>query len=367
MAERKGAKTQEETLVSAEKQAIADGSPADLEPEKLANYLRLLEETADERTTYQNQDKLLQSLGILREVNAKFQPTIAAILLFGKKPQDFVPHSTLKLARFKGDDVTGMILDRAELYGTLDKQIEEAALFVKRNMQVSGKIEGLYREDVPAYPIVAVREAVVNAVAHRDYAIEGQKVIIRMFDDRLEVESPGGLVPPVTLDTLGQKRYSRNPILTRLMYEMRLVEEMGTGIKKIRRALSELGSPPPTFTTDGDSFTVVLPANPAVNQPSSTPSPSATVAAPSSGEEPLFQITGANRDEYFALLRGGLSERQAKGLLYAREKGRLTNKDYRSVNPDITDETARLDLVDLVDKGFLIKFGDRKGAAYLPK
>jgi ATP-dependent DNA helicase RecG len=364
MAERKAVKTQEEIIAPAERQVFAGTTPAELDPEKLAAYLRLLEEVADERTTYQNQEKLLQKLGILREINGNFQPTATAIMMFGKSPQDFVPHSTLKLAHFQGEDVTGMILDRAELYGTLDKMIEEAALFVKRNMRVLGKIEGLYREDIPEYPVTAVREAVINAVAHRDYAIEGQKVIIRMFDNRLEVESPGGLVPPVTLDTLGQKRYSRNPILTRIMYEMRLVEEMGTGIKKIRRALSEIGSPPPTFSTDGDSFTVVLPACPAVNQPvnpTSTPNPAPIV------DEPLFQVTTANREEYFALLREGLSERQAKGLLYAREKGRLTNKDYRTVNPDITDETARLDLVDLVDKGYFIKFGDRKGAAYLPK
>jgi ATP-dependent DNA helicase RecG len=365
MAERKTAKTQEEVIISAKKQALTEATPADLDPEKLANYLRQLEATADERTSYQNQEKLLQTLGILRESSGKFQPTVAAILMFGRTPQNFVPHSTVKLARFKGDDVAGLILDRAELYGTLDKLIEETARFVARNMSVKSPIESVYREDIPEYPIVAVREAIANAVAHRDYGIEGQKVIIRMFDDRLEVESPGGLVPPVTLDTLGQKRYSRNPILTRIMYEMRLVEEMGTGIKKIRRALSEIGSSAPTFSTDGDSFMVLLPANPNVRQPQQVQAQPATPVVAT--EEPLFQINGANKEEYFTLLRGGLTERQAKGLLYAREKGRLTNKDYRTVNPDITDETARLDLVDLVDKGYLLKFGDRKGAAYLPR
>ena len=67
------------------------------------------------------------------------------------------------------------------------------------------------------------------------------------------------------------------------------------------------------------------------------------------------------------MLQAGLNERQARGLFYARERGRLTNRDYRLVNPDITDETARLDLLALVDKGYLLRFGDKKGASYLPR
>lgn len=66
-------------------------------------------------------------------------------------------------------------------------------------------------------------------------------------------------------------------------------------------------------------------------------------------------------------MRAGLNERQARGLLYARERGRLTNRDYRAINPDITEETARTDLLGLVDKNYLMKFGDKRGAAYLPR
>ena len=72
----------------------------------------------------------------------------------------------------------------------------------------------------------------------------------------------GGLAGPVTLENLGQKRYSRNPLLARLMYELRLVEEMGTGIRRMRRALAEIGSPPPRFETDATSFIAVLPVRP---------------------------------------------------------------------------------------------------------
>ncbi|MEI6046828.1 MAG: ATP-binding protein, partial [Chloroflexota bacterium] len=170
---------------------------------------------------------------------------------------------------------------------------------------------------------------------------------------------------PVTLENLGQKRYSRNPLLARIMYELRLVEEMGTGIRRMRRVLAELGSGTPTFYSDESSFTAVLPARPMEPEPERETVASSPVRG--IADTPLFEINETNRADYFALLKSGLNERQARGLLYAHERGRLTNKDYRAVNPDITDETARLDLLSLVDKGHLLRIGDKKGASYLPR
>jgi len=344
---------------------VTEAGLLDLEADRVEAYLNILEEQAADRPDNipGSPDEKLVALGLVRVEGGEVRPTAVALLLFGKNPQKFLPNSSVKLARFKGQDVTGLILDRAELYGTLDKIIEDTARFVGRNMKVGGPIKGLYREDTTEYPIVAVREAIANAVAHRDYGISGQKIALRMFDDRLEVESPGGLAGPVTLENLGQKRFSRNPLLTRVMYELRLVEEMGTGIKRMRRTLAELGSAPPTFMADADSFTAVLPARMMEETKPNEPEIAPEVATNSQ----TFEISVELRPEYFALMRSGLNERQARGLLYARERGRLTNKDYRAINSDITDETARLDLVGLVDKGFLVKFGDKRGAAYLPR
>lgn len=375
MAERKVSKSKSEEVTSAETQALSEADYADLETERIAAYLKALDEAADTRATSNNRsdEERLETLGLLRKDGGMHHPTVAALLLFARSPQRFLPQSSVKLARFKGRDVDGMILDRQELFGPLDQIIEHAAGFVGRNMRVTSPIKGLYREDVPEYPLVAVREAITNALAHRDYANTGQKVTLRMFDDRLEVESPGGLVGPVTLENLGQKRYSRNPLLTRLMYELRLVEEMGTGIRRMRRTLAELGSPAPTFFNDDTSFTAVLPARPMpeseqeADQVAPQPAINTPVPTPAPAAEPIFEINETNRAEYFALLKSGLNERQARGMLYARERGRLTNKDYRAVNPDITDETARLDLLALVDKGHLMRFGDKKGASYLPR
>jgi ATP-dependent DNA helicase RecG len=369
----------------AENQVVAGASFNDLDLEKVRSYLATLDETADERSnTADDPAKRLESLGLVQNVVHEYRPTTVALLLFGKQPQKYLPQASIKLARFRGTDVDGIIADRKEVFGTLDKLIEDTARFVTNNMRVQGRIDGLYRADVPEYPLVAVREAITNAVAHRDYSVMGQKVTVRMFDDRLEVESPGGLAGSVTLETLGQKRYSRNPLLARLMYELRLIEEMGTGIRRMRRAMAELGSPAPDFITDTTMFKAMLPARPFVNssnQPerdgagnrSSGTAPlsesyAANVPAPiSEPPQPLFQINDGNRAVYFSLLQAGLNDRQARGLLYARERGRLTNRDYRSVNVDITDETARLDLIGLVDKGYLVRIGDKKGASYLPR
>jgi ATP-dependent DNA helicase RecG len=359
MAEKKATKQNREENESTESRLVLNATLEELDFEKIDAYLHTLDEQSGAPSRLSRRERLLE-LGMVSEENGTLRPIIAALLIFGKNVTRYLPQASMKLARFKGQDVTGIIIDRVEVSGTLDKIIEEAARFVLRNMRVTSPIQGLYREDIPEYPPVAVREAITNAVAHRDYGISGQKISIRMFDDRLEVESPGGLAGPVTLENLGKKRYSRNPLLARLMYELRLVEEMGTGILRMRRELAELGSAPPTFSSDSDSFTAYLPARIFVETEN-------RIAEPKPEAAPFFEINDTLRPEFFALMRAGLNERQARGLLYARERGRLTNRDYRAINPDITEETARTDLLGLVDKNYLMKFGDKRGAAYLPR
>src|SRR3954447_5480912 len=117
----------------------------------------------------------LSALGLARGADAEWRPTVAGLLLFGRAPHHFLPQVQIKAARFRGGDVTGLIVDRAELTGAVAPIIDSVTQFVARNMHVSGVIEGIYRRDLPEYPIQAVREAVTNAVAHRDYSLAGQK------------------------------------------------------------------------------------------------------------------------------------------------------------------------------------------------
>jgi ATP-dependent DNA helicase RecG len=316
-------------------------------------------------------ERRLAALGLGAGTGADWHPTVAGLLLFGRAPHHALPQVQVKAARFRGTDVSGFIVDRAELSGATGPLIEAVSQFVTRNMRVGGAIEGVYRRDVPEYPIQAVREAVTNAVAHRDYSLTGQKVQVRMFDDRLEIESPGGLAGPVTLDTLEVRRYSRNPRLAQAMYMLRLVEEMGTGIRRIKRALAELGSEPPSFVSDRASFLVRLPALPDAPAPAEVPAV-ATPAAPAAPPTPVApaappapEMSEEARRRSATWLRAGLSPRQAAGLEHAFQSGRLTNREYRELHGDLSDEAARLDLADLVERGYLMKIGSNRGTYYI--
>jgi len=347
-------------------------SPADLDLEAVRAYLRALDaeagrSPAEPGAADGGPERRLTALGLGQAAGADWHPTVAGLLLFGRAPHHLLPQVQVKAARFRGTDVAGLIVDRAEIGGAVGPLIEAVTQFVTRNMRVGGAIEGIYRRDVPEYPIQAVREAVTNAVAHRDYSLSGQKVQVRLFDDRLEIESPGGLAGPVTLDTLELRRYSRNPRLAQAMYLLRLVEEMGTGIRRIKRALAELGSGAPIFLNDRTTFLVRLPAR-ALDLPPDTlgvhapaPPPVATPLAAPLPED----AAAAARQRSAAWLRAGLSPRQAAGLEHAQQAGRLTNREYRDLHGDLSDEAARLDLADLVERGYLMKIGSNRGTYYI--
>ena len=176
---------------------------------------------------------------------------------------------------------------------------------------------------------------------------------MRMFDDRLEVESPGGLAGPVTLDTIELRRYSRNPRLAQGMYTLGLAEEMGTGIRRIRSELAQLGSAAPQFSSDPYSFMITLPALQIEAQTAPV-----VEASPASSAD-------AAKARRASWLRQGVSPRQAGGLEYAVQNGRVTNREFRDLFPEISDEAARLDLVDLVERGLLMKIGSNRGTYYV--
>jgi len=191
-------------------------------------------------------------------------PTVAAMLLFGRRPQYFLPQAFVSAARFPGLDLNVTAIDRDTFRGTVDELIEQSTAFIRRNMRTASILEDEKlprRTDIPEYPLRAVREAITNACVHRDYSRWSREVTVRMFDDRLEVSSPGGLVRGMTIEDLGTGKYAaRNPTLAEAMREMRLIERFGTGIRMMRREMETLGSAPPIFVVDENSFSVTLPA-----------------------------------------------------------------------------------------------------------
>ncbi len=289
----------------------------------------------------QTEDELLTAIGAL---NSAETPTVAGLLLFGKDPQFFIPQSGIVYVRFVGNEPRGPggmpgYSRREEFNGALARVIEDCWAILLQEMRGEAVVRGLKREDRMLYPTFAVREALVNAVCHRDYRLTGRRVEIRQFDDRLEVSSPGGLPGYITLDNIVEEHFSRNPRLVNGLFEWGYIEQLGLGIDRMIEEMVQAGHPQPEFRPTPYSFTVVL-----------RRSEGAAVRRPAMPE-----------------WGGRLSERQIRALQYLQEYSRITNREYRDLCPDVTPETLRLDLTDLVDKGLVMKIGDKKGTYYIMK
>jgi ATP-dependent DNA helicase RecG len=214
---------------------------------------------------------------------------------------------------------------------------------VFEEMRVGAVVKGLEREDVLEYPEFAVREALVNAVCHRDYRLRGRRIEIRKFADRMEIVSPGGLAGYITLDNIIEEHFSRNPRLVQGLFQWGYIEELGLGIDRMIEDMTGFGHPPPKFNATPHSFSVVLSNH---RERRTNLSLSAPHLAPAG-------IT--------------VTERQARALQHVRDHGRITNRDYQTLCPDVTAETLRTDLGDLVEKGVLMRVGEKKGTYYILK
>jgi ATP-dependent DNA helicase RecG len=180
----------------------------------------------------------------------------AGILFFSDASKAFLPHSSIDCVLFKGTDKAN-ISDRKEFDDDIISNIEDALLFCRTHLKVEYKIDGSRRTEVLEIPEVALREAIVNAVAHRDYLVTGARVSIEIFDDRVDISNPGGLPPGLSKNEFGKRSLTRNPILSSLLYRSKYIERLGTGISRIKDALKNVNLPEPIFHFDG-FFTITI-------------------------------------------------------------------------------------------------------------
>jgi ATP-dependent DNA helicase RecG len=331
------------------RQLAATKSSADFEAEPVSGAGRadlddtIIEEHLEKRAERGRRpvsgtlDDYLSSIGALTPDGA---PTVSGLLLFGKRPQEFLSQSGLVFVRFLGTEPRGKdglagYGRRAELEGPLARLLESAWNVVWEEMRVGAVVVGLRREEQPEYPSFAVREALVNAIAHRDYRLSGRRVEIRMFEDRLEVISPGGLPGYITVDNIVEEHFSRNPRIVAGLFQWGYIEELGLGIDRMIEEMLQRGHPAPEFRATPYSFSVTL-RNIREHRPA-----------------PAWEHN--------------MNERQMRALAHVREFGRITNRDYQAICPNVTSETLRLDLSDLVNKGLLLKVGDKRGTYYILK
>ncbi|MDO8675352.1 MAG: ATP-binding protein [Candidatus Omnitrophota bacterium] len=187
--------------------------------------------------------------------------TNGAILLFGKDTQNFFLQSELKAVRFKGLDETRPMLDFKTIGGDAITLLKKAEGFIYDHIPMRAWIQPgkLQRQEKWLYPEEAIREALANALAHRDYSSPG-KVQVRIFDDRLEIWNPGLLPPPLTLEKLKGKHDSvpRNPLIAKAFFWIKYAEDVGSGTSKIIQWCKEWGLPEPTYEEAGASFVTVF-------------------------------------------------------------------------------------------------------------
>jgi predicted HTH transcriptional regulator len=180
------------------------------------------------------------------------------MLLFGHERERHFPDAWIQVGRFAGTD-KARILDHHELRGYLVPAIEETLTFIGEHLRRGATIKAVRRQDRWELPPVAIREAVINAVAHADYSQRGAPIRIALYDDRLEIESPGLLAFGLIVDDLthGISRL-RNRVIGRVLHELRLIEQWGSGIPRMEAACQDAGLAPPELEEIGQRFRVTL-------------------------------------------------------------------------------------------------------------
>jgi ATP-dependent DNA helicase RecG len=187
----------------------------------------------------------LRSLKVADEKRVKN----AGILFFAKEVYDHLHQAQMTLLAFKGTDRLH-IYDRRDVRDDLLSQFDEGVAFLKKHLNVRSEIRGVNREDIYEIPLEVLREALVNALMHRDYSITGTQVSVEVYDDRVEIVNPGGLVTGLSVHDLGKVSIRRNELISDLFFRLHKVERIGMGIQKMKEAMIATGLREPTFASD---------------------------------------------------------------------------------------------------------------------
>ena len=182
-----------------------------------------------------------------------------AVLFFGKNPEAIMDTAILRCVAYRGKDKR-FIIDDKPYGGNLYAQFRQAMEWLRSKLNVAYDIEGQGsgpRKEIWEIPETVFKEAIINALSHRDYYDKGAKILIELFDDRVEISNPGGLVSAIPQAEFGKRSHSRNPLIFGLFARMHLVEQVGSGINRMNDLMKIAGLTNPAFNTDG-MFTVIL-------------------------------------------------------------------------------------------------------------
>lgn len=193
-------------------------------------------------------EKALTTLKLLRHEQGRLVPTQGAVLLFGKTRAQYFPDAWVQCGRFRGRDKVE-IFDQTEIHEHLPDAVTAIELFLKKHAFKSAQFGAMRRKDVWSIPLGMLREAIVNALVHSDYSQRGTPIRVAFFDDRIDIESPGLLLPGMTVEDMknGVSRI-RNPVIARVFRELQLIEQWGSGVRRIFADAAEQGLPEPVIT-----------------------------------------------------------------------------------------------------------------------
>jgi len=304
----------------------------DLDMERIQWFYR----TAHEERNLPLDDNLetIDNLNILTEN----KPNVAGILAFGKRLDKFLPTAQVQCAVFEGLDKTGRMLDHLNIKSDVFSQIDQAENFVLRNIRKEAEVSNNTgrRESRYEVPYRAIREAIANAVAHRDYRISST-IDVAIFDDRIEIWSPGDLPQGMTIEKLHQPHKSvlRNGTVGELLFLTKHIEKWGTGFQNIKDWMSASGLPEPLVNISGQNYILTL------NRPSSH---SGQISGQKGGQINYKQLT----------------DRQIEILNYIIENNNITREELTKkvgINPS----AIQKQLEKLKDKGLLERVGTKGG------
>ena len=309
----------------------------DLDKEKVRKFLQragmdsnLIEEEA------------LWKVGVAKAFDDGLKMNNAAVLFFAKEPQKFIEQSSITCVRYKGVDKFNY-MDRVDLSDDLWGMVDSAEAFVRKNTRIASKFVGFDRIDKEEYPYTAIREAVINALCHRNYYFDTTNVFVNIYDDRIEVFSPGGIPHGLSLKEVMNKSFPRNKQLLKLFKEIGEVEKLGSGLNKMKKLMKEHGLKEPVFEVGKASFQVTF-------------------------YGPGDKILDLIKDSRVTDLREvGLNERQVRLLNFlSKERKKISSREYREMF-NVGKNTTNLDLTKLIELKFIQSEGRGKATHYFLK
>jgi len=279
----------------------------------------------DEESLTDKNEHLIENLQLKK---GKFLKR-ASILLFHSNPEKYITGAYIKIGYFESDSDLRF---QDEIHGNLFEQIEKTTeLLFSKYIKALISYEGLNRVETYEYPKEAIREALLNAIAHKDYS-GGVPIQMSVYNDKLMIWNEGQLPENWTVKNLLEKHASRpyNPDIANAFFRSGYIESWGRGTIKIISECKKAGLPEPVFTYDSSDISVEF-------------------------RKDIYN------EKYLQSLN--LNERQVKAVLYVKKKGRLTNKEYQEIN-NTTDRTALRDLETLIELNIIKRIGEKKGAYY---